>query len=153
MSSLTYKDGYEAIQKHKYIKKAIEMAIEVNKTQVAISKTQLLEVVLEALKDESNKTLHKNVVTSVVEILLSAEDDTVIKRLLQPNLGKVLEASNSKALKNAIQPHLINKFPQLTGFNQAVLGGTNEDGSIEVTLKVKQERPVKKVEETTTDGQ
>ena len=60
---------------------------------------------------------------------------------------------HSASLKRVLAPLLVGKFEQFPDFTQISLKDTNEDGSINVSLKIKQERKevVKSEEESSTE--
>ena len=81
----------------------------------------------------------------------------IVKQQIQLTLNKtefvelVMEcmlSENAGALKRALQPTLVGKFPQFPTFNQITLGAINLDNlSVNVSLRIKKEIEAKDEEE------
>jgi len=71
-----------------------------------------------------------------LEIIKSQIDITLGKQELLTIVTEALAAEDNSAIKRALQPFLSGKFPQFPEFTNVTLAEINEDGTAAVTLKV-----------------
>lgn len=71
-----------------------------------------------------------------LEIIKSQIDITLGKQELLTIVTEALAAEDNSAIRRVLQPFLSGKFPQFPDFTNVTLSEINEDGTANVTLKV-----------------